>query len=116
VNPETARRLVLLSLGTMFAVTTMRHQQGKLGGSTYRRLWATGVLAILLSMFADFVPEVAGPLALLIGLTYIMGAEETIAAWLQSGLGEPAAAGAAAGTLAAPKPQNPTQPGQRPRG
>jgi hypothetical protein len=98
VNPATARRIVLLSLGTMFAVTTVKHAQGQQTGSTYRRLWATGVLALLLSAMADFAPDVAGPLALLIGITYIMGTEDTIANWLHEGIGytPPADAGTGA--------------------
>ena len=118
MNPATARRLVLLSLGTMFAVTTVRHVQGKQAGSTYRRLWATGALAILLSALADFAPEVAGPFALLVGLSYVMGAEDTIAEWLHGAIGQPTGdSTSVGGNLTAPKVQNPkagTKPGQRP--
>jgi hypothetical protein len=119
MNPQTSRRLALLSLGAMFAVTTIRHVQGKQPGSTYRRLWATGALAIVLSVLADFAPEVAGPLALLIAMSYLMGAEDTIAEWLHGALGSggPQASTGVGGNLTAPKVQNPkagTSPGQRP--
>ena len=110
MNPQSARRLVLVSLGTMFAVTTIRHVQGKQPGSTYRRLWATGALALVLSVLADFAPEVAGPFALLIGLSYIMGAEDTIATWLHGAIGAPTpaqASGAQKAAAAAPKTTTP---------
>lgn len=107
--------MVLLSLGTMFAVTAIRDLQGKQGGSTYRRLWATGVLAVGLSMLADFAPDIAGPFALLVGITYVMGAEDTIARWLHAGVGGDSTA--VGGNLTAPRNPNPkagTKPGQRP--
>lgn len=34
-------------------------------GSTYKRLWGIGALTLGLSIMADFVPEIAGPFALL---------------------------------------------------
>jgi hypothetical protein len=88
VDQATARKLVLASLGTMFAVIAVRSAQGKEKGSTFRRLWATGTLALLLGAAADFIPDVAGPLALLIGLTYVMGAEDAIANWFHAGIGK----------------------------
>jgi hypothetical protein len=112
VNPATARRVVLLSLGTMFAVTTVRHAQGKTSGDTYRRLWATGALALLLSALADFAPDVAGPFALLIGITYVMGAEDTIAQWLHEGIGyTPPASAADAAATGATNPGGKVGPG-----
>lgn len=88
MQQATARRLVLVSLGTMFGVIAIRSAQGKEKGSTYRRLWATAALALLLSTAADFIPDIAGPLALLIAMTYIMGAEDTIAEWFHAGIGQ----------------------------
>ena len=92
MNQATARKLVLASLGTMFAVIAVRSAQGKEKGSTFRRLWATGTLALLLGAAADFIPDIAGPLALLIGITYIMGAEDAIADWFHAGIGHTPAA------------------------
>jgi hypothetical protein len=119
VNPDSARRLVLLSLGGMFAITTVRHLQGRQPGSTYRRLWATGALAVVLSILADFAPEVAGPLALLVAMSYLIGAEDTIAEWLHGAIGTGGSQDSTGvgGNLTAPKVQNPkagTSPGQRP--
>jgi hypothetical protein len=99
VNPETARRVVLISMGLMFAVTAMGKSPVKGGQktSTYRKLWATGALGLLLSLLADFIPEIAGPFALLVALTYMMGAEATIADWLHAGIGsEPSSSSSSA--------------------
>lgn len=116
MNPATSRRLVLLSLGTMFAVTTIRDVSGKGGASssTYRRLWATGALTLLLSIVADFAPDVAGPFALLIAMTYVMGAEDSIAGWLHGAIGAPATPAAqgagSAGAAAAAAAKKTTTP------
>lgn len=116
MTQSTARRVVLVSLGIMFAVTAVRRDKS---GSTFRRLWATGALAMLLSTAADFAPGVAGPLALLIGTTYIMGAEDAIAEWLHAGLGGAGATDSTGtgGNLTAPRQPNPRaggHPGERP--
>lgn len=78
MNPATSRKLVLVSLAAMGAVALARHAQGTSQGSTYKRVWAIGALGLLLTAAADFVPQIAGPLALLIGLTYVVGGQDAL--------------------------------------
>ncbi len=58
------RQLVLASCVGLVILSFYRATtEGQSG--LYRRLWGTGVLAVFLSILADFAPQVAGPFALL---------------------------------------------------
>lgn len=59
-----ARKLVLVATGGLLAINVYRADREQ--GSLYRRLWGTGVLGVMLSVAADFAPELAGPFALLV--------------------------------------------------
>jgi hypothetical protein len=63
VNPNTARTLVLVSGGLMFAAIGIRRSQIS---DPFRYAWAAGVITLFLSLLADIAPEVAGPSALLV--------------------------------------------------
>jgi hypothetical protein len=65
MNPTSSRKLVLASLLGLLALATYR---GNLGGDQgiAKRLWGVGVLGLILSVLADFAPQVAGPLAFLV--------------------------------------------------
>jgi hypothetical protein len=41
-------------------------KEGRAGEDTYKSLWAIGLMTLGLAVFADFVPGVAGPFALLV--------------------------------------------------
>lgn len=57
-----ASTLVLLSGGVLVGLALL--DEGSLAaGSTYRKVWAAGLLTIALGIAADFVPEVVGPFA-----------------------------------------------------
>lgn len=67
MSPSTvqARKMVLVSSLLLFAISIYRNRQAEEPAVTFRRLWATGVVALLLSLLADFAPKIAGPFALL---------------------------------------------------
>ena len=66
-SPVQARKMVLVSMVLLVAIAVFRSSHGE-GGSLYRRVWGTGVLSMMLSLAADFVPTVAGPFAVLVVL------------------------------------------------
>lgn len=69
VSPQTARRMVLVSIVLLLAMGTYKGSKpGDVGMA--KRLWGVGMLGLILSMAADFVPQLAGPFALLVVLGY----------------------------------------------
>ena len=70
MSPSTAqaRRLVLLSVLTMFAVNAYRGRLSTADVTVTKRLWGTGMVAIMLGFLADLAPQVAGPFAVLAAL------------------------------------------------
>jgi hypothetical protein len=67
VSPTTASRLVIVcaALEAGFVLINGR----KYGADrTFRALWAIGAVTLGLAVLADFVPQVAGPFALLVML------------------------------------------------
>jgi hypothetical protein len=78
VNTGTARRLVVVSLlvsGGVITYDVLRGEtRGELGaGDAFRVIWAVGLLFLLLTIAADVVPSLAGPLAGLIALSILIG-------------------------------------------
>ena len=71
VNKVQARKLVLVSVFVLAAVNIYHEQKGGTQVGYYRRLWGTGVVAVFLAIMADFAPQVAGPLALVIVLSQL---------------------------------------------
>jgi len=64
VSPQQAARIVFLAGAVEATYVLIRHRQGAEG--TFKSLWAVGVLTLGLAVFADFVPQVAGPFAILV--------------------------------------------------
>lgn len=64
-----ARRVVLLSVLVLFAVNTYRGRLSTADVTVTKRLWGTGMLAVMLGFAADLAPQVAGPFAALIALS-----------------------------------------------
>lgn len=65
-SPQQAQRYVLISVIGLLVIAAYR---GKLTGGDVplaKRLWGTGVLAIMLGLVADVAPQIAGPFAMLI--------------------------------------------------
>lgn len=57
--------MVLVSSFALLAISIYRNRGAETQAVTFRRLWATGVVALLLSLLADFAPSIAGPFAVL---------------------------------------------------
>lgn len=57
--------MVLVSCFALILISVYRNRQSEQPADTFRRLWATGVVAFMLSLLADFAPTVAGPFAAL---------------------------------------------------
>ena len=86
-----ARRMVLVSCFALAIISVYRGRQGDSQQGTFKRLWATGIVAFMLSLLADFAPAVAGPFAAL-----------TVLGWfLKDGTGliDQALGGAGSGTV-----------------
>lgn len=64
MSPQQAARIVFLAGAVEATYVLIRHRQGAEG--TFKSLWAVGVLTLGLAVFADFVPQVAGPFAILV--------------------------------------------------
>lgn len=65
MTQQGASRLVFL-MGALMAVYVLLRAKRDPGADTFRSLWAIGVLTLGLAIAADFVPQVAGPFAVLV--------------------------------------------------
>jgi hypothetical protein len=72
VTPEQARRWVLVSMVGLLGMAAYKEAKGSTAGDVgmAKRLWGVGVLGLMLSAAADFVPQLAGPFAVLVLLGY----------------------------------------------
>lgn len=95
MNPAAAKKLVLVSIALMGGAAVIKPTGGN---PTFRRLWAVGALGLVLSIGADFAPQVAGPLAALIAIGYLAGAESAITNFFHNAAGAKVAASAPATT------------------
>lgn len=120
IRPDTARRWVLVSMVLLLAMGVYKGQKpGDVGMA--KRLWGIGMLGTMLSIAADFVPQLAGPFALLVVLGYATtGGDKAI----ENVLGKVSGSGGSStgGDVSVPlhnlpgPPQQvaPTHPGQNP--
>lgn len=72
VSKVQARKMVLVSIFALFAISVYRNRSAETPAATFRRFWATGVVAEILSLLADFAPGVAGPFAVLTVLGWVV--------------------------------------------
>lgn len=63
MSPQSAKTMVLLAGGLMFATIGIRRGQIQ---DPFKFAWAAGVITLFLSVLADVAPEVAGPFAILV--------------------------------------------------
>lgn len=70
VSKGTARKMVLVATFGLAVVNIYRvrkpNERAPRDVTTYRRLWGTGVVGVMLAVLADFAPQVAGPFAVLV--------------------------------------------------
>ena len=68
MTTDQAKTITLVAGGLMAATALMQPE-----GQRYRRLWASGLATVLLAVTAEFVPQVTGPLAVVIALGLVAG-------------------------------------------
>lgn len=89
MTPAASKRLVLVSLSLMGGVVAIKDLSGRgLPGSTFTRYWALGAVGLVLSVVADFAPQIAGPLAALMAVGYLAGADGAITSFVHGAVGE----------------------------
>lgn len=63
MSPATAKTIVLVSGGLMFAMIGIRRSSFP---DPFRSAWAAGVITLGLAVLSDVAPEIAGPFAILV--------------------------------------------------
>ena len=97
VTPASARRWVLISVFGLLAIAAYRGKLSTTDVSFTKRLWGTGVLAIMLGLVADVAPQIAGPFAVLVLVgSFTNGGDQAI----QNLLGKVSGSGGLAGAEA----------------
>lgn len=66
MNSDQANKIVFITAGVLVAAAFLENHYDPNGKSMFKRVWTIGLLTIVLGITADFVPEVAGPIGLLI--------------------------------------------------
>jgi hypothetical protein len=72
MTSEQAARVVFVSGMLEAGYVLIRGSKGITDGKTYKSLWAIGLLTLGLAVFADFIPQVAGPFAVLVLVAMII--------------------------------------------
>jgi len=67
VTPKNATTIVVITTGVLIMLALLKAQPG----STYKKIWASGLAGTALAFAADIVPELVGPFALLILLVAV---------------------------------------------
>ena len=122
VTTTQARKYVLISVFGLVAIAAYKGNLADSQVSFSKRLWGTGVLAIMLGLAADVAPSIAGPFAVLVLVgSFTSGGDKAIQNILGkvSGSGPSVVGGGAEPartTLRDTKHQvhTPTHPGQNP--
>lgn len=65
-SPAQAQRLVLISVFALLGIAAYRGNLSDAQVPLEKRLWGSGVLAVMLGLLADVAPTIAGPFAILI--------------------------------------------------
>lgn len=66
MNSDQANKIVFITAAVLVAAAFLENHYDPSSKSMFKRVWTIGLLTVLLGITADFVPEVAGPLALLV--------------------------------------------------
>lgn len=81
-----ARKMVLVSAFALAAISIYRDRSSSNAGhDTFKSLWGVGVVALLLSLLADFAPTIAGPFAVLVVLGSLTNGGDQV---IQNALGK----------------------------
>lgn len=116
VSAPTARRWILVSMVLLLGMAAYKGANGKAGDvGMFKRLWGVGMLGLMLSALADFVPQLAGPFSLLVVLGYATdGGDAAIQNVLGKVSGSGSVTGAVEGTPKGVQVSTPTHPGTNP--
>ncbi len=63
-----ARKMVLVGVFVLALISTYKNRKQADPASTFRVFWGVAVVGMFLSLLADFLPQIAGPFAVLIVL------------------------------------------------
>jgi hypothetical protein len=114
VNPDKvqARKMVLAGLLVLTLVTVYKDRRSSDPAGTFRVFWGVGVVGMFLSLLADFLPQIAGPFAMLIALGSITnGGEQVLVNVLGTISPRPAApAGSSSSSSSPPGPGSSSSP------
>jgi hypothetical protein len=99
-----ARKMVLVSIFLLALLSTYRDRKDASAKGTFRVLWGVGVVGMFLSLLADFLPQIAGPFAVLIVLGSLTNGGEQI---IERALGLLATPGATAAPAPVTAPHSP---------
>lgn len=80
MKPDTGRKMVMVSMVVTSVAVGISYFKSKdrKAGQGFKTAWALGALYLILSIGADTIPEVAGPLALLIMLSCVLFPDKTL--------------------------------------
>jgi hypothetical protein len=106
VSKGTAQTIVLVMFGILLAMAALKPQ-----GSRYKQVWASAVWSSGLAVFADLVPELVGPLAVLIVIASAAKNPGALGGII-AGAGKPASSSPSVGT--GQPPVGPTGPVGKP--
>lgn len=76
-DPVQARRVVLISIVALLGIAAYRGQLNTSSDPFAKRVWGTGVLAIMLGLLADFAPQIAAPFSILVVVGSLTNGGET---------------------------------------
>ncbi len=114
MNPDKvqARKMVLAGLLVLTLVTVYKDRRSSDPAGTFRVFWGVGVVGMFLSLLADFLPQIAGPFAMLIALGSITnGGEQVLVNVLGTISPRPAApAGSSSSSSSPPGPGSSSSP------
>ena len=105
VTTTQARKYVLLSVFGLLAIAAYKGNLADSQVSFSKRLWGTGVLAIMLGLAADVAPQIAGPFAVLVLVgSFTNGGDKAI----QNALGKIGGTGTTAAASTSTTKEKPT--------
>jgi len=106
MNPSKiqARKMVLVSVFLLALLSTYRDKKNATPAGTFRTMWGVGVVGIMLSLLADFLPQIAGPFAGLIVLGSLTNGGEQVLAKALGLIGPPPTSGSSSPPSSAGQP------------
>jgi hypothetical protein len=70
--------MVLVGIFVLLLVSVYKNRQTETPATTFRVVWGVSVVGMFLSLLADFLPQIAGPFALLVALGSITNGGEKV--------------------------------------